>query len=120
MPTVRRTGWWKSSHSAQANGCVEVKMCDTGVAIRDSKLADSPMISFSPEQWSRWLHEVRTDELTNDNGAVYVTTEANHWVVSELSTETKLIFNEEEWTAFRLGAADDEFDQMPEAELIAS
>lgn len=120
MLTARRSDWHKSSHSAHDNGCVEVKMSDTGVAIRDSKLADSPMISFSRQQWSRWLHEVVSDELTNANGVVHVTNHAGTWVVNEVNTETKLMFNEEEWTAFRLGAADGEFNQLPEEVALAA
>ncbi|MGH3869763.1 MAG: DUF397 domain-containing protein [Pseudonocardiaceae bacterium] len=105
----RRAGWRKSTYSAFQNGCVEVNPSGAGMQIRHSKISDSPVISFTGEQWSRWLDEVVSDHLTNTNGAVAVLVGSGSWTVREASTGTELVFDEPEWTAFRLGAKDGEF-----------
>lgn len=111
MPTLeRRAGWRKSTYSDVANGCVEVDFISTGVQIRHSKIADSPVITFTTEQWTAWLTEVTTDHLTNTNGAVTVTVTPDTWTVGSIDTGHVLVFDEIEWTAFRLGATDGEFD----------
>lgn len=111
MPTAhRRAGWRKSTYSAQADGCVEVNPTRDGMEIRHSKVVDSPVIRFTGEQWSRWLGEVVSDNLTNTNGAVTVLVRPGSWTVCDIATETKLVFDAQEWTAFRLGAKDGEFD----------
>jgi hypothetical protein len=112
MPTAhRRAGWRKSTYSDQADGCVEVNSGSDGVEVRHSKIADSPVICFTGEQWSGWLGEVIADNLTNTNGAVTVLIQPGSWVVRDVVTGTELTFDEQEWTAFRLGAKDGEFDR---------
>ncbi len=121
MPTAeRRAGWRKSTYSSQANGCVEVDFTSAGVQIRHSKIADSPVIALTAEQWSAWLTEVTTDHLTNTNGAVTVTVAPNAWTVRNLDTSHTLVFNETEWTAFRLGATDGEFNPTISRELAST
>jgi hypothetical protein len=111
MPTAhRRAGWRKSTYSDVQSGCVEVSPTDGGVALRHSKVLDSPVISFTGEQWARWQGEVVSDNLTNTNGAVTVLVRPGSWTVRDTSTGTELVFDEQEWTAFRLGAKDGEFD----------
>ena len=112
MPTAhRRAGWRKSTYSDQANGCVEVRPGSDGMEIRHSKIVDSPVIRFTDEQWSRWLGEVVADNLTNTNGAVTVLVGPGSWTVRDLLTGIELVFDHQEWTAFRLGAKDGEFDR---------
>jgi len=121
MPTAKRpAGWRKSSYSNQANGCVEVDLTGAGARIRDTKIADSPVIAFTAEQWSAWLAEVTADRLTGANGAVTVSTVPNAWTVRSVATDATLIFDENEWTAFRLGAADGEFDPSHSPELAST
>ncbi len=111
MPTAhRRAGWRKSTYSAQQNGCVEVSPTSAGVEIRHSKVVDSPVIGFTGGQWSRWLGEVGSGNLANANGAVTVLVRPGSWTVRDVSTGTELVFDEPEWTAFRLGVTDGEFD----------
>ncbi|MGH3772391.1 MAG: DUF397 domain-containing protein [Pseudonocardiaceae bacterium] len=113
MPTAhRRAGWRKSTYSALQNGCVEVDLTSDGVEIRHSKITDSPVISFTGEQWTSWLDEVISDNLTNTNGAVTVLPRPNSWTVRDTATGTELVFDDQEWTAFRLGAKDGEFDPL--------
>lgn len=110
MPTAhRRARWRKSTYSAQADGCVEVNSCSDGMEIRHSKIVGSPVIRFTGVQWSRWLDEVVSGHLINTNGAVTVLVQAGSWTVREAATGTELVFDEQEWTAFRLGAKDGEF-----------
>ncbi|MFF0634625.1 DUF397 domain-containing protein [Nocardia sp. NPDC004151] len=50
--------WFKSSHSADANECVEVAFLDdsaTTVGVRDSKDPSGPILTFSSQQWDRFL-----------------------------------------------------------------
>ena len=120
MPTAkRRAGWRKSSYSNQANGCVEVDLTSAGAQIRHTKIAASPVIAFTAEQWSTWLAEVTAGHLTGTNGAVTVTTAPNAWTVRCVDTGHTLVFDENEWTAFRLGATDGEFDPSRSPEFAA-
>ncbi len=105
----RRAGWRKSTYSSQQNGCVEADLTSAGARIRHSKIADSPVIDFTAEQWTAWLAEVAADRLTGANGAVTVTVRLRAWIVRSVDTGTTLVFDENEWTAFRLGATDGEF-----------
>ncbi|SFN29115.1 DUF397 domain-containing protein [Actinomadura madurae] len=53
--------WRKSSHSSGSEGqCVEVAaMTDRGVALRDSKDVDGPMLSIAPSAWASLLADVK-------------------------------------------------------------
>jgi len=115
----RRAGWRKSTYSNQGNGCVEVDLTGAGAQIRHTKIADSPVIAFTAEQWSAWLAEVTADHLTGTNGVVTVTTAPNAWTVRSVATDATLVFDENEWTAFRLGATDGEFDPSRSPEFAA-
>lgn len=53
--------WATSSHSG-ANGCVEV-MYGRAVAVRDSKMADSPILAFDPARWAEFVAAVTSGEL---------------------------------------------------------
>ncbi|MYS85731.1 DUF397 domain-containing protein [Streptomyces sp. SID5474] len=46
-----RGRWITSSHSGGEN-CVEVAVLETAVGVRDSKIADSPVIAVSPTSWA--------------------------------------------------------------------
>lgn len=121
MQTARRhVGWRKSTYSDMQNGCVEVDLIGGGAQIRHSKIAASPVITFTPGQWSAWLAEVTADHQTGSNGAVTVTTAPNAWTVRSVATDTTLVFDENEWTAFRLGAIDGEFDSAHPPELAST
>ncbi len=110
MATAKhRAGWRKSTYSDMGNGCVEVDFTNAGAEIRHSKIADSPVIAFTTEQSSAWLSEVTTDHLSNTNGAVSVTVTSNAWTVRSLATGHALVFDENEWIAFRFGTIDGEF-----------
>jgi hypothetical protein len=48
-----------SSHSAYNGSCVEAGSCCCGVGVRDSKLTDSPVLTFGTETWARFLAETK-------------------------------------------------------------
>ncbi|RZS43347.1 uncharacterized protein DUF397 [Herbihabitans rhizosphaerae] len=56
---VHDTGWFKSTRSAGASeGCVEVRITDRFVGVRDSKDPTGPAFSFAPEQWHAFVGSV--------------------------------------------------------------
>lgn len=48
------TAWRKSSRS-NASNCVETASCRHGVAIRDSKDSDGPVLAFDGSTWGRFV-----------------------------------------------------------------
>ena len=49
---VRDTGWFTSSFSGGANeACVQVRITEATVGVRDSKNAAGPAFSFTPADW---------------------------------------------------------------------
>jgi hypothetical protein len=55
--------WWKSSYSQMNGQCVEVARFAHGrVGVRDSKVANGPVLHFAPEAWTAFLGELRTPE----------------------------------------------------------
>jgi len=49
----------KSSYSVGNCACIEVARIPGLVAVRDSKLAASPILSFSPHAWSAFVADIR-------------------------------------------------------------
>ncbi|MEU0939974.1 DUF397 domain-containing protein [Embleya sp. NPDC005971] len=50
--------WRKSSYSQSDGSCLEVCPLAADVAARDSKLAESPVISFGRRQWTDFVRSV--------------------------------------------------------------
>lgn len=61
MSTDRTAGAWrKSSYSGNAGGnCVEVAPLHPEIGVRDSKVADSPIVRSSAEAWGAFLDAQR-------------------------------------------------------------
>ncbi|TDD29976.1 DUF397 domain-containing protein [Actinomadura sp. KC06] len=59
------TLWRKSSHSGSGGAeCVEVAVLTSqGVALRDSKNADGPMLSIAPSAWTSLLTDIKGGSL---------------------------------------------------------
>jgi len=56
--------WQKSRYCNGASACVEVShLDDGGVAIRDGKEQDSPVLVFTPEEWTAFTAGVRDGEF---------------------------------------------------------
>ncbi|WP_026425265.1 DUF397 domain-containing protein [Actinokineospora inagensis] len=57
---VRDTGWFKSSYSGAANEtCVEVRLTDTIVRVRDTKNRTSGVLSVAPATWSALVTDIK-------------------------------------------------------------
>jgi hypothetical protein len=52
-------GWRKSSYSANGGECVEAADHDGLVLTRDSKLSDSPVLTFSARDWRRFTASIK-------------------------------------------------------------
>ena len=58
---VRDTGWYKSSYSsADSDDCVEVRITNHEVGIRDSKNPDGPTVQITTPTWTNFLTHVPT------------------------------------------------------------
>jgi hypothetical protein len=56
--------WTKSSLSFSNGNCVEVaSMADGGVAVRDSKHPEGPVLRFTPGEWDAFVGGVRNGEF---------------------------------------------------------
>jgi hypothetical protein len=69
VPVGRRVdhslnGTWRKSSYSQSNGhCVEVTQLPDGrVGVRDSKVANGPVLPFEPRAWTAFLREIQTTE----------------------------------------------------------
>jgi hypothetical protein len=52
--------WRKSSFSMSNGDCIEVAcLADGTIGVRDSKMAEGPILSFAPQVWSTFLDDVR-------------------------------------------------------------
>jgi len=50
------TGWFKSTRSGSNDeGCVEVRLTDRAVGVRDSKNVTGPMFAFTPANWRSFV-----------------------------------------------------------------
>lgn len=55
---------WRKSSRCETSACVEVLVLpDGGVAVRDSKDPNGPVLSFTPEEWSAFTAGVRAGEF---------------------------------------------------------
>lgn len=52
--------WKKSSRSGSSGSCVEVRLINGTVEVRDTKLGeDSPILPFTASQWAAFAAEVQ-------------------------------------------------------------
>jgi Domain of unknown function (DUF397) len=54
--------WHKSTFSS-ANGCVEVAIQDDGVAVRDTKDRNGPVLVFTRHEWEAFVGGVLAGEF---------------------------------------------------------
>ncbi len=47
--------WQKSSYTGGQGNCVEVAKLPNGVAVRDSKDPDGPVLHFTADEWRAFL-----------------------------------------------------------------
>lgn len=60
---VSEKQWRKSSHSVASNDCVEVVGAAEGVAVRDSKRPDGPVLVFRRPEWRAFLSAAKAGEF---------------------------------------------------------
>ncbi|MFF7455974.1 DUF397 domain-containing protein [Kitasatospora sp. NPDC008115] len=64
VPEVAVRNWYKSSYSAQANDCVEAgHLASAGMAVRDSKDPDGPVLVFAEDAWASFVAGVKGGEF---------------------------------------------------------
>jgi Domain of unknown function (DUF397) len=47
--------WHKSSRSGATGACVEVRVVDGAVQVRDSKNPDGPVLTVPPDAWAEFV-----------------------------------------------------------------
>jgi hypothetical protein len=57
-----RSRHWMRSSACNNNGCVEVSI-DGDVKIRDSKLSDSPELTYTADEWRAFVAGVKNGEF---------------------------------------------------------
>lgn len=56
-------GWHKSTYSAGAQNCVEVREHVAGADVRDTQNTDAGHLALSPDAWAAFLVAVKSAEL---------------------------------------------------------
>jgi hypothetical protein len=54
---------WRRSSRCDTGSCVEVAMMDDGVAVRDSKQPDGPVLRFTKSEWTAFVAGVDNGEF---------------------------------------------------------
>ncbi|MPZ83394.1 MAG: DUF397 domain-containing protein [Actinophytocola sp.] len=108
-PVPARTGWRKSSYSSATGNCVEVAPAADVVLVRHSKHPAAGTIDFSHVAWTAFVRDAR-DGRTSTNGVAAITRTGTDTLVTSLTTEVELHFDDGEWSAFLAGVTDGEFD----------
>lgn len=54
---------WKRSTFCGETSCVEIAITGDGIGVRDSKLATSPVLSFTRSEWDAFVLGVKNGEF---------------------------------------------------------
>jgi hypothetical protein len=111
------TTWRKSSYSTATGNCVEIAPAADGVVIRHSKYPTAGTITFSYQAWTAFIRDTSGDGRASKNVVATISKIGSKTLVRSLTTDVELRFDEGEWSAFRAGAADGEFDFIPNVAL---
>jgi hypothetical protein len=114
MTAAHRLAWRTSTRSSNGENCVEVAPTPDGVAIRHSKHPAAGTIIFPYHAWAAFIRDATEDCSASANGVVTITKIGTDTLVRSLTTDVELHFDEGEWSAFRAGATDGEFDLTPQ------
>lgn len=55
--------WYKSSFSGSSGACVEMANVPNGIAVRDSKDPDGPVLVFTPAEMAAWVAGAKAGEF---------------------------------------------------------
>ena len=61
-PATTEHKWLRSSFCGDSS-CVEIALIDGGVAVRDNKLADSPVLEFTRTEWVSFVSGIKNGEF---------------------------------------------------------
>ena len=61
--TTERPDWHTSSYSAGGQNCVEVREHGQGADVRDSQYRDGTQLTFTPQEWTVFVTELRNGWL---------------------------------------------------------
>jgi hypothetical protein len=56
-------GSWRRSSFCTSSGCVEITADGVVIKVRDSKLKNSPVLAFDPQEWRAFLDAVKAGEF---------------------------------------------------------
>lgn len=62
-PQVDVASAWRRSSFCADSACVEVSVGSHDIAVRDAKRSDSPVLSFTREEWTAFIQGVKTGEF---------------------------------------------------------
>jgi hypothetical protein len=66
LDTMAASAAWQRSPYCAGGSCVEIATDRGEILIRDSKLADSPILRFTREEWAAFAAGVKEDAFTLD------------------------------------------------------
>ena len=54
---------WRRASRCASNGCVEIAFSGDSIVVRDSKRPDSPVLTYSSEEWASFIDGVKNGEF---------------------------------------------------------
>lgn len=63
MFTIQSLPTWFKSRRCEGGACVEAARVDGGMAMRDSKNPDGPMLNFSMNEWNAFMAGIRSGDF---------------------------------------------------------
>ena len=60
--TMLQATWRRSTYCGESS-CVEVAVAGGSIGVRDSKTSDSPVLSFTREEWTAFVLGVKSGEF---------------------------------------------------------
>jgi hypothetical protein len=57
----QRLHWFKSSYSSPESACITAaRLPGGGMAVKDSKRSDSPVLTFPSDDWTAFVRRIKT------------------------------------------------------------
>jgi len=104
---------WRRSSKCTVGSCVEVAITPSAVFIRDSKMSgvrEQPIITVERAVWSNLATALTHERSIVNLGSLVITAPSDgSATIEDTESETTLLFDRQEWEAFRAGLNDGEF-----------